>query len=197
MSLTIIALILGALFTVGVAGKAYFLGVDHEHVATLEAQAKVAAFESQLQKKADEQHQKDENYLIDTTAAWDAGHAKARVVYVKTETLGEQYAARPVFITAPCTMDADSLRLLRGARASLSAGDDTAEIERALSGGGVPDGRQVQSPVPAEPQGHTGTVEDVHRPPQGSSASPQTSSGGTGEVPASGRDRPKPKPVGQ
>jgi hypothetical protein len=128
-----------------------------------------------------------ENKLVDMDAAFQAGEAQQKVITKTVYVKGQSYvaAAPQVFANPQCVLPDSSLQLINSEAASLrtAAAANVFGFGVPDTGGpaGRPNGNVVLSP-PAKPA----TVEGVR---------PQVQpSGGTGQVPGSGVQRP-PKPT--
>lgn len=127
--------------------------------AQAEAQAKVDAQARAIEQEA-------QNKIIDMTAAFDAGEAKAKVVTRTVYAKGQQYVAtNAVFSNPVCVVPADGMSIVNGARAGVRTASAAAGGAAAMPAAGSDPGRTDLDAVPATPAGH-GTVGGVHPKPR-------------------------------
>ncbi len=180
-------LILYAIIFACVTGGAalWYHSIGASAVAKHEQEVKVAQDKQDAIDKA--KSDVAEHAAGEIRAAWEAGHAKARIVYRDNETKGANYAASGAITSNPeCVIPRAGVSILASARAGIPITSDTSATAVPRTGGTTGSGNDAAGSVPANAAGR-GAVGGVPGATQ--------NNGGANSVPATGAGRAHPKPI--
>ena len=140
-------LAIAALLAFGAWTGAVWNYASKESIASY--QQKQAAAQDKIDAQAKEIVAQAQAEITNTQAAFEAGQAKGKVVYLNNVAKGQSYvASTPVFSNPVCVVPDDGMLQLNGARSGVYAATAPGVSPPPVPGAGTDPGRKVVQPVP-------------------------------------------------
>lgn len=161
-------------------GSGFYAGLEWESGRWAKADAARQKAEAAVDAQAIKAETEAANKIGDMEAAYEAGQAKAKTVYIKVQQRGAADVTNyPVFSNRACDWPSASVLLINSAFANIRSPTDTAVAPPAVPDSTAATGRAAGSslPVGTQPAGAVVPLRDDARPASGSGQVSGTSTG--------------------